>query len=73
MRMWFWIKNGSVAELQASISSPEMWSPDWPGLARGGRTVCLWVFKGTLGFNKTPRGRGAVCCNTGRCDMWDVL
>ena len=41
-RMWFWIKNRSLAELQASISS-EMWCPDWPGLARGGRTACVFV------------------------------
>ena len=31
---------GSLAELSERCAS------DWPGLARGGRTVCLWVFGG---------------------------
>ena len=56
---WFWVKNysaehgllertGTLAELWTSVSFPSIsfpryGTPDWPGLARGGRTVCVFV------------------------------
>ena len=42
--MQFWIKNRSLPELPTSISFPELRSPDWPGLARGGRTVHVYGY-----------------------------
>ena len=53
MRMRFWIKNGSLAELQTCyFLFLRYGTPDWPGLARGGRTVCVGgCFKRILVFN----------------------
>ena len=56
MRMRFWIKNGSLAKLWISVFLFLRYdTPDWPGLARGGRTVrvVVGVLKGLWDLTMT--------------------